>query len=115
MNNNKNKDSFLKGALILGLAGVIVKIMGGFFRIPLGNMIGSEGMGYYQAAYPVYTLFLTLATAGFPTAVAKLVSEKVAIGNFKGANKIFKVSHTVLFITGIICLHIEDIFKGDKI
>ncbi len=102
MNNNKNKDSFLKGALILGLAGVIVKIMGGFFRIPLGNMIGSEGMGYYQAAYPVYTLFLTLATAGFPTAVAKLVSEKVAIGNFKGANKIFKVSHTVLFITGII-------------
>ena len=57
MNNNKNKDSFLKGALILGLAGVIVKIMGGFFRIPLGNMIGSEGMGYYQAAYPVYTLF----------------------------------------------------------
>ena len=46
MNNNKNKDSFLKGALILGLAGVIVKIMGGFFRIPLGNMIGSEGMGY---------------------------------------------------------------------
>lgn len=42
-------------------------------------MIGSEGMGYYQAAYPVYTLFLTLATAGFPTAVAKLVSEKLQL------------------------------------
>ena len=92
MSNSKGKESFLKGALILGLAGVLVKIIGAFFRIPLGNLIGAEGMGYYQAAYPVYTLFLTLATAGFPTALAKLVSEKNAIGDYKGAHKIFKVS-----------------------
>jgi stage V sporulation protein B len=102
MSNNKGKDSFLKGALILGLAGMIVKIIGAFFRIPLGNLIGAEGMGYYQAAYPVYTLFLTLATAGFPTALAKLVSEKMAIGDYKGAHKVFKVSYTVLAITGFI-------------
>ena len=102
MSNNNKKDSFLKGALILGVAGIVVKIIGAFFRIPLGNLIGEEGMGYYQAAYPVYTLFLTLATAGFPTALAKLVSEKNAIGDYKGAHKIFKVSYTVLFITGIL-------------
>lgn len=102
MNNNRNKDSFLKGALILGAAGIIVKIMGAFFRIPLGNLIGSEGMGYYQAAYPVYTLFLNLAIAGFPTALAKLVSEKTAIGDHRGAHKIFKVSYTVLLITGLL-------------
>lgn len=102
MDNNKNKDSFLKGAIILGVAGIIVKIMGAFFRIPLGRLIGSEGMGYYQAAYPVYTLFLTLATAGFPTALAKLVSEKTAIGDHKGANKIFKVAYIVLLITGLV-------------
>lgn len=106
MNNNKNKDSFLKGAFILGAAGIIVKIIGAFFRIPLGNLIGEEGMGYYQAAYPVYTLFLTLATAGFPTALAKLVSEKSAIGDYKGAHKIFKVSYTVLFMTGLIAFAI---------
>ena len=76
MSSVKTKDSFLKGAFILGMAGILVKIMGAFFRIPLGNLIGSKGMAYYQAAYPVYTLFLTLATAGFPTALAKLVSEK---------------------------------------
>lgn len=102
MDNNRNKDSFLKGAIILGVAGIVVKIMGAFFRIPLGNLIGSKGMGYYQAAYPVYTLFLTLATAGFPTALAKLVSEKTAIGDHKGANKIFRVAYTVLSITGLI-------------
>lgn len=102
MANNKSKDSFLKGALILGAAGVFIKIIGAFFRIPLGNMIGSEGMGYYQAAYPVYTLFLTLATAGFPTAVAKLVSEKEAINDHRGAHRIFKVSRTILIITGVV-------------
>ena len=102
MESNKSKDSFLKGAIILGAAGIIVKIMGAFFRIPLGNLIGSNGMGYYQAAYPVYTLFLTLATAGFPTALAKLVSEKTAIGDHRGANKIFKVAYMVLLITGLI-------------
>ncbi|MBO3444066.1 polysaccharide biosynthesis protein [Clostridium sp. CCUG 7971] len=106
MNNNKNKDSFLKGAFILGAAGIIVKIIGAFFRIPLGNLIEEEGMGYYQAAYPVYTLFLTLATAGFPTALAKLVSEKSAIGDYKGAHKIFKVSYTILFMTGLIAFAI---------
>lgn len=106
MSNNNKKDSFLKGAFILGAAGIIVKIMGAFFRIPLGNLIGADGMGYYQAAYPVYTLFLTLATAGFPTALAKLVSEKTAIGDHKGAHKIFKVSYTVLFMTGLIAFAI---------
>lgn len=102
MDQNNKKNSFIKGALILGIAGIIIKILGAFFRIPLGNFIGSEGMGYYQAAYPVYTLFLTLATAGFPTALAKLVAEKIAIEDYSGANKIFKVSYIVLFITGFV-------------
>lgn len=102
----KNKESFLMGAFILGVSGIIIKMMGAFFRIPLGNFIGAEGMAYYQAAYPVYTLFLTLATAGFPTALAKLVSEKNAIGDYKGANKIFKVSYTTLFLTGLVAFSI---------
>ena len=106
MSNNTGRESFLKGALILSLAGVIVKIMGAFFRIPLSNLIGSIGMGYYQVVYPIYTLFLTLAVAGFPTALAKLVSEQRAVGDFKGANKTFRISYTVLFITGLISFSI---------
>ena len=69
-------------------------------------------MGYYQVVYPVYTLFLTLATAGFPTALAKLVSEQRAIGNYRGANKTFKISYTVLFITGLISFSV--FFFGAK-
>lgn len=102
MGTQNKTNTFIKGTLILGAAGVIIKILGAAFRIPLGYFIGSEGMGYYQTAYPVYALFLTLATAGFPTAIAKLVSEQVALGNHRGANDIFKVTHLMLFLTGLI-------------
>ncbi|TCO71366.1 putative polysaccharide biosynthesis protein [Marinisporobacter balticus] len=94
--------SFLKGAAILAAAGIIVKIMGAFFRIPLGNMIGSEGMGYYQTSYPIYVALLTISTAGIPTAISKLVSEKNAVGDRYGAHRIFKVSFALLFIIGIV-------------
>ena len=53
MSNNK----FLKGAAVLGIAGVIVKIIGAVFRIPLTNWIGQDGMSYYGCAYPIYSLF----------------------------------------------------------
>ena len=49
-----SKKTFLKGAAILGMAGLMVQVMGAVFRIPLGNIIGDEGMGYYQTAYPIY-------------------------------------------------------------
>lgn len=102
MNIGSKKNTFLMGTLILGAAGVIIKILGAAFRIPLGYFIGAEGLGYYQTAYPVYALFLTLATAGFPTAIAKLVSEQVALENHRGANEIFKITHKMLFATGLI-------------
>lgn len=95
-------NNFLKGAAILGIAGVIVKILGAIYRIPIANIIMDEGMGYYQAAYPFYVLLLTISTAGFPVAVAKLVSEKRAIGDFKGAFRVFKVSLVGLTAGGIL-------------
>ncbi|MEG1930176.1 MAG: polysaccharide biosynthesis protein [Anaerovorax sp.] len=95
------KKSFMQGAVVLGIAGVIIKIMGAFFRIPLGNIIGDEGMGYYQAAYPIYVLFLTIATAGVPLAISKLISERVAVGNHYEAYRVFRVSFILLFALGI--------------
>src|SRR5699024_3484776 len=96
------KENFLKGAAILGVAGIIVKILGAFYRIPISNIIKTEGMGYYQTAYPLYVLLLTISTSGFPVAIAKLVSEKRAIGNYRGAHKVFKIALSGLFICGIL-------------
>ncbi len=97
-----SKNNFLKGAAILGIAGIIVKILGAFYRIPLSNIIQTEGMGYYQTAYPLYVLLLTVSTSGFPVAIAKLVSEKRALGDYRGAFKVFKVAFAGLFIAGLI-------------
>ncbi|WP_144275996.1 putative polysaccharide biosynthesis protein [Gottschalkia acidurici] len=96
------KDSFLRGAFILGLAGIMVNVLGAFFRIPLGNIIGSEGMGYYQTSFPIYILLVTISASGFPTAISKVVSEKLALEDSKGAYKVFKVSFIALIITGIV-------------
>ena len=75
--------------------------MGAFFRIPLANMIGDEGMGYYQTAYPIYVLFLTLATAGIPIAISKMVSERIATDNHYEAYRVFRISFIMLFSIGI--------------
>ena len=93
------KKTFMKGAIVLGIAGLIVKVLGAFFRIPLANIIGDTGMGYYQTAYPIYVLLLTLSTAGIPTAIARLVSERTAEGDHFEANKIFKLSFKLMFTT----------------
>ena len=96
------KKTFMKGAIVLGVAGIIVKVLGAFFRIPLANIIGDTGMGYYQTAYPIYVLLLTLSTAGIPTAIARLVSERTAEGDHFEANKIFKLSFKLMFIIGFV-------------
>ena len=95
------KKSFIQGAVILGIAGIIIKVMGAFFRIPLANLIGDKGMGYYQTAYPIYVLFLTLATAGIPIAISKMVSERIAVGHHYEAFRVFRVSFVLLFTIGI--------------
>jgi stage V sporulation protein B len=93
--------SFVKGAAILGLAGLVVKILGAFFRIPLGNFIGSEGMSYYQGAYAFFIQLSVVSTAGIPTAIAKIISERLALGNEKGANRVLKVSTYLMISVGI--------------
>lgn len=102
MTDQKKNHSYLKGAAILGAAGIVVKIIGAFFRIPLGNIIGDEGMGYYQSAYPIYLILLVASTAGLPTAIAKMVSERTAKGDAYGADRIFKVSFFILTGIGVV-------------
>ena len=101
MTGERKEHSFLKGAAILGAAGIVVKIIGAFFRIPLANIIGDEGMGYYQSAYPIYLILLVASTAGFPTAIAKMVSERTARGDAYGADRIFRLSFFILAAIGV--------------
>lgn len=97
-----SKKSFLKGAAILGVAGLLVQVMGAIFRIPLGNIIGDDGMGYYQTAYPIYVFLLVFSTNGAPAAISKMTSERIAIGRNDEAHRVFKLSFVLMFVLGII-------------
>ena len=63
---NQKKQDFLQGAAILTATVAIVKVIGAIYKIPLGNMLTDEGYGYFQVAYSIYSLLLTLSTAGLP-------------------------------------------------
>ena len=95
------KTTFMRGALILSVSGIVSKIVGAFFRIPLGNFLGADGMAYYQAVYPIYALLLTISVAGFPVAVSRMVSERIVKGDHYGANRVFKISLVIMTLLGI--------------
>ena len=97
-----SRDTFLKGALILTVAGVLVKVIGSVNRILLSRLLGGEGVGLYQMAYPIYLLALSISSAGIPVAISIIVAEKVARGDFRGANRVFRVSLAMLGVTGVL-------------
>ena len=92
----------MKGATILVIAGIVSKIFGAIFRIPLTNMIGAEGQAYYSAAYAVYNLLFVIATAGFPVAISRMVSSRIAEGDFINAHKSYKLAMKVSWALGIL-------------
>lgn len=86
----KRDKNFLVQGSILAFAGVITKIIGAVYRIPLTNTVGTEGMGYYNVAFSIYTIALMLTSYSLPLAVSKLVSARVAVGQYRNAFKVFK-------------------------
>lgn len=74
LHQQKKSDGLIKGASILAIGGLLTKILGAFYRIPLTSLLKSEGLGVYQTAFPVYCLLLTFSSTGVPSAIAKLVS-----------------------------------------
>ncbi len=82
--------SFLVQGSILAVAGVITKIIGAVYRVPLVNIMGDTGMGYYGVAFQIYAIVLTLTSYSLPLAVSKLVSARVAVGQYRNAYKVFR-------------------------
>lgn len=100
--SQSEQKTFVKGAAILGLAGILVKVLGAVFKIPLVSIITSTGMGYYSSAYPIYVMLLAVATSGFPIAISKMVAERRAKGNVKGANRIFRTILPFMAVLGLV-------------
>lgn len=96
---NEGKKAFLTGAFTLTAGLLLSKVFGAVYRIPLTNMLGVYGMGIYQLIFPLFALFMTLATAGIPTAISKSVAEKLALDDKRGALAVTKTA--LLFLGGL--------------
>lgn len=95
------RNTFLRGALVLTVAGLASKVLGSLYRIPLTWLIGPEGMGLFQLAYPLYLIFLALSTAGLPVAVARLIAQRVAVGDRGGVRAVLKTAAGLLVALGL--------------
>jgi stage V sporulation protein B len=98
----ERKTSFMRNAAILTAGGMVVRTLGAVYRIPLARLIGDEGMGLYQMAYPIYATLLAISLSGPPVAIAKMVAERVAVGNYRSAHRVFRLSFALLFAVGML-------------
>lgn len=98
----RKKQSLLNGALVLSLAIIIVKITGVFFKLYVTQKIGYTARGYFATAYNIYTPIYSIALAGLPTAVSKMVAEKAAQGKYNDVKSLFNISKWLFTLLGII-------------
>lgn len=109
-NNRKTKQqSFMHASLILIIATALVKVIGAIYRIPLANLLGETGMGFYSTAYDLYLPMYSLAMAGLPVAISRIISEHIAAGRYNDVAVTLKVARRTFWVTGsagflIMCL-----------
>ena len=90
------KQTMLNGAITLVITTLIVKVIGVLYKIPLTAMLGEVGLGYFSSAYDVYTPIVSISMAGIPIAVAKMVSQDVALHRYRNARQTYRVSFRLL-------------------
>lgn len=104
MEKKAKKQSFMINVSIILLAQIAVKILGMVYRMVITNIggFGDQGNGYYSSGFQVYTLLLAISSVGIPNAISKMTAERNALGDYKGAHKIFKSALALFTIVGLI-------------
>ena len=98
------KETFMQGVITLIFSQVLIKILGLVYTLYLTNRqgFGDRGNGIVAAGYQIYAMLLTISSIGVPNAISKLVSERVAIGDHKGAHRIFKIAFATFSVIGLV-------------
>lgn len=110
----KKTGSIVKQAGVLAAAGILVKIIGILYRSPLTSLIGDEGNGYYSVAYNIYIIILMLSSYNIPAAVSKLIAEKLALGQYKNAHRVFICALWYVMVLGVVAAAVLYFF-ADKL
>ncbi len=105
LRKEKRRPSLLSGVLLLTVANLGVKLIGLVFKIPLSHMLGDEGMGYFNAAYTIYSWLYIISTAGLPVAVSIMISDAAEREDHRTVDRVFRVAMTAFLTIGIVgCL-----------
>ena len=100
MGNNKKSNSFVMQAGILAAAGIICKVIGILYRSPLAAVIGDDGNGYYSSAYEIYTIILLVSSYSIPSAISKVIAQRLALREYRNAQKIFRCAIGYVVVVG---------------
>ena len=102
------RSGFFNGVVLLSASTLICKVIGLFFKIPIINIVGIDGMAYFSSAYNIYMLLNSIAAAGLPVALSIMVSKNSTVGNRANVRKTFSVALTLFLILGVLgmlCLY----------
>lgn len=100
MSKRKKGNGFVAQAGILAAAGIICKIIGILYRSPLAHVIGDEGNGYYSSAYEIYTIILLVSSYSIPSAISKVIAQRLAMHEYKNAQRIFRCALIYVVVVG---------------
>ena len=106
------KENFVIQGTILAVAGIIVRLIGILYRVPMTNIIGDEGMGYYSTAFNVYNIMLILSSYSLPLAVSKMVAARLAKGQYRNMNRVLRAALVYATVVGGLACFITWNFSG---
>lgn len=98
----KKSTNYLKQGSILAVASILVRIIGMLYRIPVTRIIGNEGNNFYSSAFDIYTIMLLVSSYSIPLAVAKQVSARNALGEYRNAQKVFRGAMLFALVSGVL-------------
>ena len=98
----EHRNNFVLQGSLLAVAGILVRIIGMVYRIPLTAIISDEGNGYYTSAFSIYTLLLILSSYSMPTAISKLISQNLAKKKYRNTERVIRVSFLYSSLMGAV-------------
>ena len=111
MSSHQKKNTFYGAAAILTVSTILVKIIGAIYKIPLTALLPEAAYGDFNAAYNIYSFFLTISTAGLPVALSKTVSETHALGRYNQKERVFRVAFSAFLVMGLFSFVCMSVFS----
>ena len=96
------KQSFLHGTVLLAASAAIVKLIGALYKIPLNAIIGEQGFSYFNTAYDIYTVLVSISVAGLPLAMSRMISEANALGHYNQVRRVYTTARALYLALGLV-------------